>query len=235
MDIGQFLREMECIAPAILAEEFDEGKIGLVVEGRREINTICCALDATPYVIEQAVSRNADALVIHHTPIWQPVTRIEGSLARLLLSILSAGLNIYVMHTNFDHAEGGINDTLADILKLNNKERMSLGIVGDCTLPLDEILRLIGGNVRIFGTLPALKRLAVVGGSGFDPSLVEEARLRGADAFLSSELKHNVERTASLPLIESTHYALEAPGMCRLAERMGWEFIDDPPQMVIVE
>jgi hypothetical protein len=42
-------------------------------------------------------------------------------------------------------------------------------------------------------------------------------------------MKHSVARTAPLPCIEATHYALEAPAMKRLATRMGWQYIDDPP------
>ena len=56
-----------------------------------------------------------------------------------------------------------------------------------------------------------------------------EAKERGADAFLSAELKHSVYRAAPLPCIEATHYALEAPAMKRLAAQKGWQFIDDPP------
>jgi len=42
-------------------------------------------------------------------------------------------------------------------------------------------------------------------------------------------MKHSVARTAPLPCIEATHYALEAPAMERLAGRMGWQYIEDPP------
>ncbi len=38
-------------------------------------------------------------------------------------------------------------------------------------------------------------------------------------------------RDAPIPCIESTHYALESPGMRALAGRMGWTYIDDPPYL----
>lgn len=52
MRVGAFIEEMERLAPPLLAEEFDRGKIGLVVEGRTEIAKVCCALDATPAVVD---------------------------------------------------------------------------------------------------------------------------------------------------------------------------------------
>ncbi len=50
MHVRDFTAEMELIAPPSLAEEFDCGRIGLIVEGAPEIHTVCCALDATPRV-----------------------------------------------------------------------------------------------------------------------------------------------------------------------------------------
>jgi dinuclear metal center YbgI/SA1388 family protein len=232
MHIDQFIHDMEQIAPSDLVEEYDEGRIGLVVEGTREIGKVVCALDATPRVVEAAVAAGADMLVVHHTPLWHPVTRIEGRFAKLLRLLFSTETNVYVMHSNFDRASGGINDALAGLLELQNLEHMTMGVVGTCSIPLEEIVRRLGSGARVYGELRNPEKLAIVGGSGFDPVLIDEAARMGADAFLSSELKHSVALASPLPLIESTHYALESPGMRQLSMRMGWEFIPDPPRMV---
>jgi dinuclear metal center YbgI/SA1388 family protein len=235
MHIHQFIRTMEQIAPAYLAEEYDEGRIGLVVEGTQRIERVVCALDVTLKVVEAAIAAAADMLVVHHTPLWHPVTRIEGRCAELLRMLLSTETNVYVMHSNFDRAAGGINDTLAGMLELGEIEHMTMGVVGTCGITVDEIVRRLDGGARVYGDLQNPGKLAVVGGSGFDPELIDEAARLGADAFLSSELKHNVALASSLPLIESTHYALESPGMRHLSKRMGWEFVSDPPRMVIYQ
>ena len=229
MHVHAFTEEMERLAPPDLAEDFDAGRIGLIVEGKTKIDTICCALDATPSVVKRAVAARADMLLVHHTPLWTPLTSLTGQTARLMRDILASGLNIYVMHTNFDHAECGVNDALADLLAFENSEPMSLGIVGDCTLTINEIGRRLACPLRVWGKIKKPERLAVVGGSGFDPEFMAEAKERGADAFLSAELKHSVYRGAPLPCIEATHYALEAPAMKRLAAQKGWRFIADPP------
>ena len=39
-------------------------------------------------------------LVVHHTPIWTPLTAFTGQTAVLMKEILSGGLNMYVMRTN---------------------------------------------------------------------------------------------------------------------------------------
>ncbi len=229
MDVHAFIEEMELIAPPCLAEDCDAGRIGLIVEGRKTADAVCCALDATPSVVKRAVAAHADMLLVHHTPLWTPLTSLTGPTAALMRDVLAAGLNIYVMHTNFDHAEGGINDALADLLGLTSTEPMTLGLAGDCTLTTHGIARRLSCPVRIWGKIKKLERLAVVGGSGFDPVIMAEAVEHGAGALLSAELKHSVYRAAPLPCIEATHYALEAPAMKRLAVQKSWQFIDDPP------
>jgi putative NIF3 family GTP cyclohydrolase 1 type 2 len=169
-------------------------------------------------------------LVVHHTPLWTPMTQVTGHTARFLRSLLAAEMNLYVMHTNFDCADGGVNDVLCHILGLKRITPMSTGKIGTFGASPAEISRRIGGNVRIWGkTGKTVQRLAVVAGSGFDLGLINEAYVLGADAFLSAEMKHAVAQGAPIPCIEATHYSLEAPAMQELGTRMGWKYIDDPP------
>lgn len=233
MDIGAVIRDLEEIAPPDRADEMDNGKIGLIIEGKPDISSITCALDVTPRVVRAAAAAGADLLVVHHTPLWTPVTMVSGRLAALLREILAAGLNVYVMHTNLDHAPQGINDSLALLLDLSATDRMSLGICGDCPHDLPGIARRLSAPLIAWGGPSLPCRLGVAGGSGFDLPLIEEAAACGAEAFLSSDLKHSVARASPLPLIQTTHYALEAPGMRMLSERMGWQFIDDPPETIV--
>lgn len=231
MDVTTFTREMERLAPPDLAEDFDAGKIGLIVEGVPEFETVCCALDATPAVVREAIRLNAGMLVVHHTPLWTPLTALTGPTAMLMRDVLSARMNIWVMHTNYDHAEEGVNDALAELLALADTDPLTLGQIGTCTITLAEIAHRLGCSLRVWGGLFSMNRLAVVAGSGFDPAFLAEAKERGADAFLSAELKHSVMRFSPLPCIEATHYALEAPAMKRLAARRGWLYIDDTPAL----
>lgn len=230
MEIQAFAAEMEALAPPELAEPYDEGRLGLVVEGTRPADRVVAALDATVRVASEAVELGADVLLVHHPPLFVPVTRITGETARLLRIVLSAGLHVYAMHTNLDRAPGGINDALADLLGLADREPLSMGLVGSTSTDADGIASVLG-PLRVFGEPGRIRRLAVVAGSGFDAELIEEAARHGAEAFLSSELRHHVARDAPIPCLESTHYALEAPGMRALAGRMGWTYVDDPPEL----
>jgi len=223
------IRDLEGFAPPELAEPFDQGRIGLIVEGSSEVRGVCTCLDVTPEVVRQALSQGIDLIIAHHTPIWYPLTSIRGPNASLLRELLKAEVNVYVMHTNYDHAIGGVNHCLAGLLGLGSVEPLSLGVVGNCLLTPAMIAEHLGTPLRIWGTVGEIRRLAVVGGSGFDTDLIREAASAGAQAFLSAELRHAVFRLSPIPLIESTHYGLESPAMRILAGKMGWKYIDDPP------
>jgi dinuclear metal center YbgI/SA1388 family protein len=234
MDRDEVVATLEQIAPPSLAEEYDKGRIGLVVEGSREVRKVSCALDATADVVDQAIASGSEMLVVHHTPIWTPVTMVRGELAALLSAVLGADLNIYVLHSNFDRAPGGVNDTLADLLGMTDRKPLQIGLTGACELNLEAIRTKIRCPLRVWGRVEEIHSLAVVGGSGFDPALISEAAVRGVDAFLSAEMKHSVARALPVPCIEATHYALESPGMAALAKRLNWTFLDDPPVVMWV-
>jgi dinuclear metal center YbgI/SA1388 family protein len=234
MERDELIQDLWALAPEDLAEDYDIGRIGLVVEGKDEVRKVCAALDATPSIVEDAISEGADMLVVHHTPIWTPLTRIRGRIAGLLGHALSSGLNIYVMHTNLDRAPGGINDCLADLLGLSDRVSMSIGVVGNCNLSPRKIFDITSFPLRVYGNCTDISRLAVVGGSGFDTLLFSEALQLGADAFLSAELKHSVALEAPFPCLEATHQALEALAMKQFAGRMGWTFLEEIPRFSTV-
>lgn len=239
MNISEFINLMEKIAPPSLAEEFDHGRIGLITEGTYTIETVACALDATPHVAEMAAELSVDALIVHHTPFWVPMHGVVGRNADVLRPLMRENINLYVMHTNFDHAKGGINDALANEIGLIDQKRMdktpdSVGVVGKMTKSFSEIAEILGVGLRVWGDVSEVEILGAAGGSTFDLELIEEAAELGAEAYLASELKYNTARESPIPLIEATHYALEAPGMRKLAEKYAWIFIEDIPETSII-
>ncbi len=235
MDLNSLIATLEAVAPPALADPIDEGRIGLISRGKEEIHNIAVALDPTAYVITEAVRARADALVTHHTLIWNPVTKILPRFQNELKLILNNDLSFYVLHTNYDAAPGGVNDTLTNLLRLQDVEPFGIGRIGTIepvgmrTLA-ERVARILNTRVQFVGK-GRVRTVAVIGGSGFYST--EEAISAGADALVSAELKHEVIRHAQgrLCLIDATHYATEAPAMRALADGIGGVFIDDPPQV----
>lgn len=118
-DVQDVLDALERIAPARFAFNWD--KIGLQV-GNREtpVERAVVALDRSMAAIHYAIEENAQVLLTHHPLIFDPIPSVtmdtyEG---RAIHRMIFYGISHICAHTNWDAGDGGINDTLATLLDL---------------------------------------------------------------------------------------------------------------------
>ena len=240
--VADIMSCLDEIAPFAMAETWDN--VGLIVgDRRREVRTILVGLDPTNRLLEEAIDRGADTVVTHHPAIFRPIPSIDTAdvAGRMLETALSGRLNLIACHTNFDAVSHGVNDVLASLLGLSelqplvpagpeSPEGTGMGRIGrysnikkrnEFIACLLDVLEL--PYVQVAGNLPdSISSVALCGGSGSD--LAETAYRRGADVYISAEIKHNVARWAEesgFCVIDGTHYATEKPAMRLLAERLG--------------
>jgi dinuclear metal center YbgI/SA1388 family protein len=244
MELSELIRTLEEIAPPELAEEMDHGKIGLIVPGTKDVKKVATALDPTPFVIKKAAESKADALIVHHTLIWNPVATIDRGLAASLKMLLDSHMSLYSMHTNFDRAPGGVNDTLAGLLGLTSVVAIDLacaGIVENQSLSSFAAMasKALHTSVEVVGDPDKnVSTVVTSSGSGFRDALPIAKKLN-ADVLLSSELRHDVIRDrGEVSLVSAPHYFTEAPAMRRLAEQLSAvlpaTFVDDPPEIRVI-
>jgi dinuclear metal center YbgI/SA1388 family protein len=179
--------------------------------------------------------------VAHHTPIYEPVNHISKTLADTLKIALDNDISIYVMHTNYDSAPGGVNDVLAELLGLTEVRTAGPGRIGNVAPTDTEKLaeftaRRLDTHVTYIGD-HEIETVMVMGGSGLRGEYIEMALDAGADAFISAEMRHDVIPYARyISLIDATHYATENPAMLKLVGRLPVEsvFIDHRPQVHVI-
>ena len=109
------------MAPPGLAESWDNP--GLQVgDPTMEISRIMVALDATPIVIQSALSSSCQLLLTHHPLIFKPQKTISTATpqGRSIHAAIRGGLAVACMHTNYDCVNGGLNDVLAGVLGLGS-------------------------------------------------------------------------------------------------------------------
>lgn len=115
---------LERIAPVGLAEP--EDSIGLQVgDPNAEVRSVAVALDPLPAIIRRAAG--AELLVSHHPIIRRPLSGIdfasmEGDAIR---AAIKSDLTVYVMHTNYDAAPGGVSDAMAAVLGVSETEPLA--------------------------------------------------------------------------------------------------------------
>jgi dinuclear metal center YbgI/SA1388 family protein len=108
---------IEELAPKKLAESWDN--VGLLIgDGSTKVNKILVCLDATEWVIDEAIEQEVDMLVCHHPIIFGSLKRITADtvLGKKIIKLISKGISVYSAHTNYDIAKNGLNDLFAELL-----------------------------------------------------------------------------------------------------------------------
>lgn len=113
------------LAPWDLAETWDQ--VGLQI-GRMDqpVRQILVAVDFNRLVLEEALQKKADGVIVHHPLIFKPVTKInlDSSFGQDLAGLIKNDLFLIAAHTNIDKAEKGLNHYLAELLGLINTESL---------------------------------------------------------------------------------------------------------------
>lgn len=224
-DVFSFLDEL---APFSYAMDFDNSGL-LAGDPSQPVQKILVALDCTDSVVKKAREIGADLIVTHHPVIFDPLKTVTAD--SIVHQLISSGISIICAHTNLDLARGGVNDQLARCLGLKCLEGLTpipctdrdgktvteyLGRVSFLAEPMSPedfagfVKGRLGGNVRfVCGNRP-VHRVAVCGGSGSD--CLEDAVRTGADALVTSEVKHHIFLLAAqqgITLIDAGHFHTE--------------------------
>lgn len=119
----EIIQLFEQFAPKEYAMEGD--KIGLQI-GRlnKPIENVMIALDVLEEVVDEAIEKNVQLIIAHHPIIFRPLQKIttETAPGRLIEKLIKHDIAVYAAHTNLDITQGGVNDWLAEALKLNNHQ-----------------------------------------------------------------------------------------------------------------
>ena len=232
MKCNDFLSLMEEIAPRSLAFEGDN--IGLLVgTDRTEIGKVLVALDCTVPVAREAIAQGVDMVLCHHPLFYHPVQSFTPDSPATAAAYLLArhGIGMFAAHTNLDAAPGGVNDSLAALLGLQEIEPLppeNLGRIARLSAPatLAEFAAHCGEVLhaapRLVGERDAMiSKVALVGGSGGSELLA--AGQAGADVLVTGEIKHAQAidaQTLGLAVLVLGHYETEAVVLKPLIDRL---------------
>jgi dinuclear metal center YbgI/SA1388 family protein len=117
------IQMLERLAPRHYAAPSDRERIGLQVgSATREVRRVLVCLDVTPAVAAEAAELGAGLIVAHHAFIFRPLAHLKTDTPKgaVAAELLKRDIAVYVMHTNLDAAEGGINDWFAEALGMQD-------------------------------------------------------------------------------------------------------------------
>jgi dinuclear metal center YbgI/SA1388 family protein len=220
---------------------------GLQVEGRAEVRRLVVGVTASQALLDAAVERNADAILVHHGYFWRGEDgRVTGIRKRRLGTLLAADINLLAYHLPLDaHPEFGNNAQLAQRLGWRPEGRFGeqdIAWLGrtEVSLTVEELAKRMTGVLNreplVVGDKErTIQRLAWC--SGGAQGYFEQAIALGVDGYVSGEISEqtvHLARESGVAYFACGHHATERFGVqalaAHLAARFGLEceFIDIP-------
>lgn len=212
---------------------------GLQVQGRPQIRRIVSGVTASQALIDAAIERETDAILVHHGYFWKgenPV--LTGMKQRRIKSLLQHDINLIAYHLPLDiHAEVGNNAQLAKRLGLTVTGPLqagnprSVGLIGELAQPLSsaEFAAVIDRALqRTPMVIDAGKPIRTVGWcTGGAQSYIEHAIAAGVDAFITGEISEHSTHSAlenGITYFAAGHHATERYGVQALGEWLATRF-----------
>lgn len=216
---------------------------GLQVEGSQNIRKIVTGVTASQALIDAAIAKGADTLLVHHGYFWKGENpTVTGMKQRRLRALLANDINLIAYHLPLDaHAKYGNNAVLGNALGLQDllpvATESPLGILYQGTIPpigLDEFADRVAQVVQrslvacVRGGEHSITKVAICtgGGQGF----IEAACDAGADAFVSGEISEqtvHVARERGIHYLAAGHHATERFGVRALGQAVAETFSVD--------
>lgn len=219
---------IEQVAPLHWQESYDNA--GLQVGDPEAVVTgVLLCTDVTRRVIDEAIERGFNLVVSHHPLIFKGIKSLTGDnyVERCVMKAVKHDITIFSAHTNLDNAVNGVNFKMAEKIGLTHVEVLDpradgwlnagAGVVGELSEPEAEeaFLRRIKQTFEV-GCVKhtalkgrQIRRVALCGGAG--AFLMPEAIKKGADAFITGEIKYHdyFGRAEEILLAEIGHYESE--------------------------
>jgi dinuclear metal center YbgI/SA1388 family protein len=211
---------------------------GLQVEGKSTVSHIIAGVTASQALINVAIDRGADTLLVHHGWFWKGEdSRVRGTRKTRLASILEQDINLIAYHLPLDaHPQYGNNAQLARVLGLPPTYETAgpggliwLGEMPEvCTLGeiAEKVEKALGRVPQVIGDagMPA-QRLAWCTGAA--QSMFGDAIDAGAQIFITGEISEqtvHLARETGVGFIGAGHHATERYGVQALGQAIEQEF-----------
>ncbi len=235
MKLSEILNIIEKIAPPHLAASWDNSGLQ-VASHKKDIRSMVLCLDPTPLAIQQAAQLGAELIVSHHPLLMQGrlPNKLDG-FHEVLRILMQKDMALYAAHTSLDVNIFGPCGWLARALNLQNisvldkvgvfenfegtEQECGYGMVGDLLnpLPYKDLLACLEKYMELHTAtcsgpcektkMQDLKRLAYCPGSG--ASLMHKAYAKGADIFITGDVKYHFALESPLCLLDVGHHSLE--------------------------
>ncbi len=213
---------------------------GLQVEGRTEVRRIVSGVTACQALIDAAIEREADLLLVHHGYFWKGESpAIVGMKQRRIKALLDNDISLLAYHLPLDgHAGLGNNAQLGQLFGISVEGRFGHGPDGGIAMhgtlgqevSPQTLAALVGERLGrdpllIEGGEQPIRRVGWC--SGGAEGYIEQAAELGLDAYISGEISEptvHIARELGIHYIAAGHHATERYGAQALGRHLADHF-----------
>lgn len=226
------------LAELLSIDQFrDYAPNGLQVQGVEQIKRIVTGVTASQALIDAAIAREADAIIVHHGYFWKnELSTITGMKYERIRKLITQGVNLFAYHLPLDcHQELGNNAQLGRLWQLQDitpeyPKQSVPGLVrlGQLNVPIKveafvervnqtlnrQALHLPGGPNMI-------QRVAWC--SGGAQGAIQQALDWKADVYISGEVSEqttHIAQESGIHYLAAGHHATEIWGVKALAQHL---------------
>jgi dinuclear metal center YbgI/SA1388 family protein len=218
-----------------VSEFTDYAPNGLQVEGRRTVQTVVTGVTACQALVDEAIARKADAILVHHGYFWKNEPQaIVGMKRRRIASLLQHDINLLGYHLPLDaHPEVGNNACLRTLWGLKDvTPQPGLLRLGKLPQPVaidDWVLEVERSLQRTPLHLPGGPEQVetIAWCSGGAQGMMQQAIDWEADVFISGEVSEQTThqaRESGIHYLGAGHHATETLGVKALGKHLADKF-----------
>lgn len=213
---------------------------GLQVEGCVEVNKVVSGVTASQALINGAIERQADIILVHHGFFWRgEESVITGIKKRRIKALLQNDINLLAYHLPLDaHPVVGNNVQLAKHLSLNcvdtfEREGCGIGVIAETSgvvtsKDLAARIRCVLGREPVHLSAASSKEIRKVAiCTGGAQSYFEAAIIAGADAYITGEVSescYHMAMESGIDYFAAGHHATERYGVQALGDSLAEKF-----------
>lgn len=238
--VSEIYTYIDSFAPFSTQEKWDNSGL-LTGSMNKKVSKVLVTLDITNEVADEAAEIGAELIIAHHPVIFKPLYSLSEN--EPSCKLLKSGISAICVHTPYDVAEGGMSDILMNLVGFEKSEGIleitgqrnksyGFGTIGVASQEYmadalaEKLKNVLGCTVIRYtdGEKP-IKKAAFCTGSG--GNLIEAALNQGADAYITSEVKHDqwlLAKQRGISVFDCGHFHTENIGMIRLCKMLAADF-----------
>ena len=119
--VSELVSWFDEIAPRSLAADWDNTGL-LTGDFTAVVNKVMVCLTLTKEVADEAITQKVQMVITHHPLPFKPIKTLNtgSSEGAILWRLATKGIGVYSLHTRWDDAQGGINESLLEMIGAKN-------------------------------------------------------------------------------------------------------------------